>query len=437
MKKKLLAFFCALALLLAAVPAASALTGEQTRAADTLYTLGLIKGTADGYSLSSAATRAQAVTLLVRLAGAETAARTDNWISGFLDVPAWAEAAVNYASHQNWVSGVTSVRFSPNGAVTANAYCAFLLRMLGYSDKAGDFTVDGAQAFAQRIGLVSRSYSGALTRGELFEITADALTFAHKGSDQTVIQKLTAEGVSGKAAASALGLLNTELTARQVADRYTAAVFSLDCYEKQINIDAKEPTASASGFFISADGVAVTNYHSIDGDIYATATLSNGEVYPVEKVLYYDPDIDIAVIKISQTSVSGGKASQFAWLETAGTGDLRAGDVVYAIGNPLGLGLAISSGIVSDTSRTVERYKLPCIMDTADISQGSSGGALLNVYGQVVGVTSGAFVYGNNMYLAVPIDPVLSADLTGAGQTLAQVAAEAATSTSSSSSTGS
>ena len=111
----------------------------------------------------------------------------------------------------------------------------------------------------------------------------------------------------------------------------------------------------------------------------------------------------------------------------SGTGDLRVGDTVYAIGNPLGLGLAVSSGIVSATQRVAERYTLPCVMSTADISEGSSGGALLNVYGQVVAVTSGAYVYGNSMYLAVPIDPVLTADLTGQGQTLAEVkAAEAA-----------
>ena len=54
-------------------------------------------------------------------------------------------------------------------------------------------------------------------------------------------------------------------------------------------------------------------------------------------------------------------------------------------------------------------------MSTADISEGSSGGALLNVYGQAVAVTSGAYVYGNSMYLAVPIDPILTADLTGEG----------------------
>ena len=94
---------------------------------------------------------------------------------------------------------------------------------------------------------------------------------------------------------------------------------------------------------------------------------------------------------------------------------------VYAIGNPLGLGLAVSSGVVSATAREVERYALPCVMSTADISEGSSGGALLNVYGQAVAVTSGAYVYGNSMYLAVPIDPILTADLTGEGLTLPEV----------------
>ena len=54
-------------------------------------------------------------------------------------------------------------------------------------------------------------------------------------------------------------------------------------------------------------------------------------------------------------------------------------------------------------------------------NEGSSGGALLNVYGQVVAVTSGAYVYGNSMYLAVPIDPILTADLTGEGLTLPEV----------------
>ena len=142
----------------------------------------------------------------------------------------------------------------------------------------------------------------------------------------------------------------------------------------------------------------------------------------MRSVVWYDPDIDLAVLRISPTSTDGKTASAFAYLELAGTADIRSGDTVYTLGNPLGLGLAVSSGIISAPARDVDRYALPCVMNTADISQGSSGGALLNVYGHVIAVTSGAYTYGNNMYLAVPADPVMEADLTVPGLTLEEVA---------------
>ena len=423
MKKRCFALFCALVLLLGAVPSAAALAGETTRAADTLATLGLVQGTASGdYALDAPATRAQAAVLLVRLAGGESAAKADPWFAGFRDLPAWAADSIDYAAHQGWVTGVSVLDFKPNDTITGNGWCAFLLRMLGYSDKAGDFVIDDAAAFAQRIGLISIAYDGPLTRGDLFEMARNALTFSYKDGSDTIISRLVNNGTVSRAAANALGLLDLELTARQAADRHMAAVFRLDCYEKQEEISAGVPSANASGFFISADGLAVTNYHSIEDAIHATATLSTGEVYPVESVIWYDVDIDIAVLRISRTSTSRRTTSAFAYLELAGAEDVRPGDTVYTLGNPLGLGLAVSSGIVSATSRDVSRYALPCVMNTADISQGSSGGALLNIYGQVIAVTSGAYTYGNNMYLAVPVDPVMEADLTGEGISLAEVA---------------
>lgn len=424
MKKHLLALFCALVLLTGAVPPAAAQEGEALRAADTLATLGLVNGTADGsYALEAPATRAQAAVMLVRLAGAEDQAAADNWFAGFRDVPAWAAAEVNYAVHQGWIDGsAASLDFFPDRTVTADEWCTFLLRMLGYSDRDGDFSTDAAALFAQHIGLISLSYSGELSRGDLFSIAAGVLRFSGRETT-TLIQRLVETGAVSRAGANALGFLRQELTARQAAEQCLAAVFRLDSYERQIEVDAQEPSANASGFFISADGLAVTNYHSIDGAIYATATLSTGECYPIERVLYYDAGIDIAVIQVSKTSLDRRTASAFACLEIApsGTGDVRVGDTVHTISNPLGLGLAVSTGVISARDRVVDRYTLPCLMSTADISQGSSGGALLNVYGQVIGVTSGAYTYGNSMYLAVPIDPVLQADLSGQGWTLAQV----------------
>lgn len=418
MKTKLLAVFCALALLLSAVPAAGALEGEAQRAADTLVTLGLIDEAGD---LTAPATRVQAAVLLVDLAAAGEAAVRDNWISGFRDVPAEAHDAVTYAAHQGWITGVTAVEFRPNQAITANAWSAFLLRMLGYSDKDGDFTVSGAAAFAQRIGLLSTAWDGTLTLGGLYQMALDALSFSYRDGSATVLERLIAEGCVSSSAANALGLLNTALTARQAADRCTAAVFCFQGYAEQEEIDQAAPSTDASGFFISADGLAVTNYHSIDGSIYATATLTTGDVYPVERVLYYNADADIAVIKVSQTALKGNDTSAFAFLEMVGTAEARPGDTVYTISNPLGMGLAISSGIISAVNRPVTGYALPCVMNTADISHGSSGGALLNVYGQVIAVTTGAYTYGNNMYVAVPVDTLLTADLTAQGWTLAEV----------------
>lgn len=427
MKKRILSLLFALLLLLGTIPFASAQEGDALGYADRLNTLGLVSGTTSGeYSLNSPATRAQAAVLLVRLAGAESDAAREDAYSGYRDVPAWAADAVHYAVRQGWIDGaVSSLDFHPDQAVTANEWFTALLRMLGYSDKNGDFSPEGAATFAQHIGLAARSFTGSLSRADLFESMENALTFSYKGSETTVLDHLLETGSVTRAAANALGYLRQELTPRQVADRLTAAVFCLDGYEKQIEVDALDPVTNASGFFISPDGLAVTNYHSIQDANYATATLSTGERYPVERVVYYDVDIDIAVIQVSKTALDHTTTSAFAYLEIAPSGseNVRPGDTVYTIGNPLGLGLAVSSGLISATDRVVERYALPCLMNTADISQGSSGGVLLNALGQAIGVTTGAFTYGNNMYLAVPIDPVLTADLTAQGWTLQEVRA--------------
>lgn len=165
----------------------------------------------------------------------------------------------------------------------------------------------------------------------------------------------------------------------------------------------------------------MTNYHSIDGAISGRATLITGEACAIERVIYYDADIDLAVIRIARTTTEGETVPRFHAIALAGAKEVRMGDTVYALGNPLGLGLAMSRGIVSSTTHEADLSTLPCIVSDATISRGSSGGALLNEYGRAVAVTTGAYVYGNNMYLCVPLDPVLEADLTGEGMTLQEV----------------
>ena len=148
-------------------------------------------------------------------------------------MPAAIADEVDYAVHQGWITGVTTAEFRPDAPLTANAWAAFLLRMLGWSDKAGDFTVSDAAAFAQRVGLFSSAYSGALTQGDLFETAADVLSFPCRDGSGTVAQRLVSRGAVSRSAANALGLLESALTARQAADRCSAAVIRLDTYETE------------------------------------------------------------------------------------------------------------------------------------------------------------------------------------------------------------
>lgn len=419
MKKKILSLLCALLLLASAIPSVLAVSGERQRSADTLYTLGLIQDSGD---LSAPATRGEAAALLVRLSGREREARELQWLSGFLDVPRELEYIVNYAHRQGWVTGYSIVAFRPEDGISANSWCALLLRMLGYTEKAGDFAFEEAALFARRIGLTNTPYEGALDRGALLDIAKGALPFHYKDSGDTVASRLADLGAVSRSALNAMGFLSSELSARETVDRCAAAVFQINSYEQESSVKNHTPDSDASGFFIDPSGIAVTNYHSIQGAIYAVAILATGEEYELERVLYYDPDADIAVCKVSTVERNSKKeTSAFATAELAGAQELRMGDKVYSIGSPLGLGLSVSEGIVGDPARAVRDYKFPCILNNADISTGSSGGALLNTRGQVVGITSGAFTHGNSMYLAVPVDPVMTADLSGEGWTLREV----------------
>ena len=417
MKKNLLSLVCALALMIMLFPTAQALEGDGARAADALASLGLVTGTVSGYAASAPATQEQAAVLLVRLLGAEQAAADETGRCGWQGIPAWAQSAVNYCALHDLLS---AQEYTPGGTVSAELWCAMLLRALGY----GDEIVAGAAHTAQRIGLIARIPTGALTRGDLFESALAALTFPIRDGG-TPLDTLLVKGLCTADAADALDLRSGRLTARQAADRYLSAVLCLDLYTEEA-LGTGNASSNASAFLISADGLAITNYHSINGVVAGTATLVTGEELAIDSVLYYDADIDIAVIRISNRFGSGLVLPRFNCISLAGTAEVRTGDVVYAIGNPLGLGLSMSQGVVSSTSHKADLSSLPCIVSDATISRGSSGGVLLNEFGHAIAVTAGAYTYGNNMYVGVPVDPAMNVDSKATGislKTLAQATA--------------
>ena len=379
MKRTFLALLCALSLFITLLPSASALSGEERRAANKLLALGMMDILPSRSQLESTPSRTQATSILAKLG--------------------------EYTD--------TAPEAAPS-PLTANEFFSMLLQLLGYRQENGDFTLDDASRFARRIGITTQDYTaGTFTQGDLFCIAVDALFVHYKDSEDTVLDRLLATGSVTYAQAAGLGLLDEELTARQIYDRCSAAVFQLSCwrYDSKKAPDDPQPDSDSSGFFLTGDGIAVTNFHSIQYKTRAVATLVTGEQYAVEEVLYVNKKTDIAILRISRTSTEGITTSAFAHLDLPETDDVRTGDAAYAIGCPLGLGLSISDGIVSDASRSTEDFALPCIMTTASISQGSSGGVLLNAYGEAIGITSGYFAYGNDMYLSVPLVTALKTDL--------------------------
>ena len=137
--KKLLCPLFALLIVLSLSTAAFAADYSAEESANALYELGLFQGTGETvngkpiYSLDAAQTRAQAVTMLVRLLGKEAEAKAGTWTVPFSDLADWARPYVGYAYANGLTNGLSAERFGSDDKVTANHYLTFILRALGYS----------------------------------------------------------------------------------------------------------------------------------------------------------------------------------------------------------------------------------------------------------------------------------------------------------------
>jgi serine protease Do len=161
---------------------------------------------------------------------------------------------------------------------------------------------------------------------------------------------------------------------------------------------------AGSGWILDANGTIVTNNHVVTGARTITVTTSDGKTFPAS-VINTDPVTDLAVIKIS--------ATQLKPMRIGDASKVRSGDWVLAIGNPLGEGLIATQGIVSRLGVNVPLSATQTYNDlietTAAINPGNSGGPLINMAGEVIGITTLAasgvqgMGYAINMTDALPI----------------------------------
>ena len=153
---------------------------------------------------------------------------------------------------------------------------------------------------------------------------------------------------------------------------------------------------SGSGVVVGSAGLILTNYHVVEGASSAKVEFTNQKSYTTSTILLQDEKRDLALLSITADG-----------LPTVTVGDsssLSLGEQVVAIGSPLGLKNTLTVGVVSTTDRTVEGQHY--IQISAPIDHGSSGGALFNMKGELVGVTSALIESFANLNLAIPSNDV-------------------------------
>lgn len=192
------------------------------------------------------------------------------------------------------------------------------------------------------------------------------------------------------------------LTTVQISEKVSPSVVGIVQYQSNYF----EPTGEGSGIILSEDGYIATNAHVIEDADSLEVVLNDGTTYQ-GVVVGYDTKTDLAVVKIDATGLTPA--------ELGVSGELKVGEKAIAIGNPGGLTYAgsVSEGIISGLNRSLrastDGYTMDFIQTDAAISPGNSGGALVNEFGQVIGINSQKLSSDGyeGIGFAIPIDEAL------------------------------
>lgn len=163
-----------------------------------------------------------------------------------------------------------------------------------------------------------------------------------------------------------------------------------------IAVETPEGDRLGSGFAMSRDGQIVTNYHVLKGARKVLVKLKNGSAFLPKRIVNIDPAKDIAVIQIDKGTP--------VYFTMGDSNKAIAGQRVLTIGNPQGLESTLADGLISSVRMNDAGMKIFQI--SVPLSNGSSGGPLIDLNGEVIGITTAAMNDGQNLNFAVPINYV-------------------------------
>ena len=270
----------------------------------------------------------------------------------------------------------------------------------------------GLTALVRAEGLeVIELRTGHSVRGEVLKEKPDAI-YVDIGVDvvrlprEEITRRLKPEEAEKGRASAASAEATAEGAIYSGADLKPASIKELVARFGEGVVLVQTPAGLGSGFIISEDGYAITNYHVIERETKIAVTIfqkSDKEFVRrrIEnvRIVALNPFFDLALVRIPQQ-----EKLKFTHVYLGTSGQLRTGDPAFAIGNPLGLERSVSQGIISTKNRSMSG--LVYLQTTAEINPGNSGGPLFNLKGEVIGVTNMKVVFGEGLGFAIPVDYV-------------------------------
>lgn len=257
---------------------------------------------------------------------------------------------------------------------------------------------------SQLLSSINSSINATLVSTANTKPTATLGSSSSQTTQATNTSLLSSTQTSSSTLSNGQNVLDLQSTMEAVYEKVNPSVVYIEVTEaststggyNRFGYATPTPTyASGSGFVWDTSGDIVTNNHVVSGSTSINVTFSDGNTYPAT-VVGQDPNADLAVVKVSAT------ATNLVPISVGDSTQVKVGEIAIAIGNPYGLQGSMSQGIISGLSRTLPvseegnsyssttpTYNIPEIIQTdAAINPGNSGGVLVDLNGQLIGVTT-------------------------------------------------